>query len=112
MEEAGEGCRRQVGALGVCRWSPYSALWPLTGAVGPASGPVPDLPGHILRGSRWALLYKVGPSPLWTRPRDAPSAWGWEGAAAQEEPVFRGLLGQIALAPPTQPAALVSLVLA
>lgn len=58
------------------------------------------------------LCFKVGPSPLWTRPRDAPSAWGWEGAAAQEEPVFRGLLGQIALAPPTQPAALVSLVLA
>lgn len=36
--------------------------------------------------------------------------WGWERAAAQEEPVFRGLLGQSVLAPPTRPAALVSLV--
>ena len=25
-EEAGEGCRQQVGALGVCWWRPYSAL--------------------------------------------------------------------------------------
>lgn len=54
------------------------------------------------------LCFKVGPSPLQTRPREAPCTWGWEGATAQEEPVCRGLLGQVA--PPTQPAVLVSLV--
>lgn len=35
------------------------------------------------------LCFKVGPSPPWARPREAPCVWGWEGAAAQEEPVFR-----------------------
>lgn len=45
-----------------------------------------------------------------THPRVVPCVWGWEGAVAQEEPVFRGQLGQSILAPPTQPAALVSLV--
>lgn len=50
------------------------------------------------------LCFKVGPSPLWARPREAP-VWGWKGAAVQEEPVFRGLLRQSA-----RPAVLVSLV--
>lgn len=39
------------------------------------------------------LCFKVGPSPLWARPMEAP-VWGWKGAAVQEEPVFRGLLRQ------------------
>lgn len=56
------------------------------------------------------LCFKVGPSPLWTCPRETPCVWGWERAVAPEEPVFRGLLGQSVLAPPTWPAALVSLV--
>lgn len=48
------------------------------------------------------LCFKVSPSPPRSRPREVPCAWGWEGAAAQEEPVFRGLLGQ--RAGPTRPA--------
>lgn len=43
-------------------------------------------------------------------PGRSPVRGGWEGAAAQEEPVFRGLLGQTVQAPPTQLTALVSLV--
>lgn len=55
------------------------------------------------------LCFKVGPSPPRSRPRDVPRAWGWEGAAAQEEPVFRACWDSVP-APPAQPAALVSLV--
>lgn len=48
------------------------------------------------------LCFKVGPSPLWARPREA-AVWGWEGAAMQEEPVFRGLLRQSAGPCPPSP---------
>lgn len=37
----------------------------------------------------------------WARPKEVPCVRRWEGAAAQEEPVFQGLLGQSTWAPPS-----------
>lgn len=109
---------RRWGSSGGSRWGP-----------GPGCVPV-GIPCFLSTTPRnsgtacWSCTRRPWPSSprrltgsalRWVPPRCGPApgrrpVWGREGAMAQEEPVFRGLLGQSTLAPPTQPAALVSLV--
>lgn len=113
----------QVGAQ---RWEEVEAeVWAQMGpgpGCMPAGDPTPPVTSLQEQWDRLLVLYptslaifsrkQMGFALRWVPPhcRPAPGrlTWGWEGATAQEEPVCRGLLGQVA--PPTQPAVLVSLV--
>lgn len=55
--EMREGFRRSVGpGPRTHRSRPHPAPDLLTGAMGPAPGPVPDIPGYLLRRGRGALF--------------------------------------------------------
>lgn len=101
-EEVGAGCRLQVGP-GPGHMPADTPLLPVTSLQEQWDRLLVLYPTSLAIFSEEAdgLCFKVGFSLLQTRPREVPCTWGWEGAAAQEEPVC---LGPAGTGGPTHPA--------
>lgn len=99
-EEVGAGCRLQVGP-GPGHMPAETPLRPVTSLQEQWDRLLVLYPTSLAIFSEEAdgLCFKVGPSLLQTRPREAPCTWGWEGAAAQEEPVCLSCMSEPATCP-------------
>lgn len=82
--ENGEEFRRQVGSGPHTHWLVEAPFCPLTPSQEQWDRLLVLYPTSLAIFSEEAdgLCFKVGPSPLWTHPRETPCVWGWERAAA------------------------------